>query len=172
MQIARFHSPVGPLDLIASDRGLMSIRVHTSQRRLPPVSYSPDALLQRCLTQLEEYFAGLRRSFDLPLELQGTPFQRTVWDFLQQIPYGELRSYQSIAEAIGKPRAVRAVGAAVGSNPIPIVVPCHRVVGKDGALTGYSGGLAMKSRLIELERTSAGAPAESPRRPGQGSSRP
>jgi methylated-DNA-[protein]-cysteine S-methyltransferase len=101
--------------------------------------------------QLREYFAGKRREFQLPLDMQGTDFQLDVWRQLLEIPYGKTRSYAQIAEAIGRPKAVRAVGAANGSNPVSIVVPCHRVIGSSGKLTGYGGGLPLKKRLLELE---------------------
>jgi methylated-DNA-[protein]-cysteine S-methyltransferase len=101
--------------------------------------------------QLEEYFAGERRDFDLRLAPEGTPFERSVWDELRKIPFGETRSYGEIAQAIGRPGAARAVGRANGANPIPIVVPCHRVIGSDGSLTGFGGGLEAKSRLLEIE---------------------
>lgn len=108
-------------------------------------------LIEEAVRQLREYFAGLRRAFDLPLDLQGTLFQKRVWRYLETIPYGQTRSYSQVAEAIGAPSAVRAVGAANGANPIPIVVPCHRVIGAGGKLTGYGGGLPLKQRLLELE---------------------
>jgi methylated-DNA-[protein]-cysteine S-methyltransferase len=101
--------------------------------------------------QLRAYFAGQLREFCLPLDLQGTDFQKRVWGQVAAIPYGETRSYLQIAQALGSPRAVRAVGAANGANPVPIVVPCHRVIGAKGKLVGYGGGLAMKKRLLELE---------------------
>jgi methylated-DNA-[protein]-cysteine S-methyltransferase len=101
--------------------------------------------------QLGEYFAGERREFDLPLAPQGTPFERAVWAELAKIPFGETRSYGEIARTLGRPGAARAVGRANGANPLPIVVPCHRVIGADGSLTGFGGGLDVKSRLLELE---------------------
>ena len=101
--------------------------------------------------ELREYFAGQRRGFDLPLHLSGTPFQLAVWAKLQEIPYGTTVSYADLALAIGRPKAVRAVGAANGQNPVPIVVPCHRVIGKDGSLTGYGGGLEIKATLLRIE---------------------
>jgi methylated-DNA-[protein]-cysteine S-methyltransferase len=103
--------------------------------------------------QLEEYFAGERTSFDLPLSLAGTPFERRVWDAVAAIPYGSTASYAEIAEAVGSPGACRAVGRANGRNPIAIVVPCHRVIGSDGSLTGYAGGLPMKRALLDMERS-------------------
>jgi len=102
-------------------------------------------------SQLEEYACGKRREFDLPLAPEGTPFQHRVWELLKQIPYGETRSYGDLAEALGSPKASRAVGRANGTNPISIIVPCHRVIGSTGTLTGYGGGLPMKQKLLELE---------------------
>ncbi len=101
--------------------------------------------------QLREYLAGERRQFGCPLDLRGTEFQRQVWQAVRAIPYGQTRSYGDVAQAIGRPQAVRAVGAANRANPVPIIVPCHRVVGADGSLTGYGGGLALKERLLRLE---------------------
>jgi len=102
--------------------------------------------------QLDQYFAGDRTEFDLPLAPAGTPFQLSVWDALRRIPYGETRSYREIAEAIGRPSATRAVGAANGRNPIAVIVPCHRVIGADGSLTGFGGGIERKRLLLDLER--------------------
>ena len=110
-------------------------------------------LLSRAFTQLEEYFAGRRRVFDLPLKPEGTPFMRQVWQALLTVPYGHTASYKDIAEAIGNPKACRAVGMANNRNPISIVIPCHRIVGSNGALVGYGGGLDLKERLLRLERT-------------------
>ena len=114
-----------------------------------------DPLLDQAARQLEEYFLGRRREFQLPLDLRGTCFQKTVWDALQRIPFGETRSYAGIARQVGSPRAVRAVGRANGANPVPIIVPCHRVVASGGGLGGYGGGLDCKRRLLALE---SGAP--------------
>lgn len=108
-------------------------------------------LLRAARTQLLEYLSGARRSFDLPLDPAGTDFQRSVWEALRAIPYGQTRTYGEIAAAVGRPRAVRAVGQANHVNPLPIFIPCHRVVGKNGALTGYAGGLDLKSALLALE---------------------
>ena len=119
-----------------------------------PEEGGDDPLLDRTQRQLAEYFAGTRREFDLPLNPHGTPFQRKVWDALRQIPYGETRSYGDIARAVGSPKGFRAVGMANHVNPIPVVIPCHRVVGSKGALTGYAGGLNIKSALLELEKAS------------------
>ncbi|MGO9257447.1 MAG: methylated-DNA--[protein]-cysteine S-methyltransferase [Bryobacteraceae bacterium] len=118
-----------------------------------PSDPSPqNPLLVEALSQLRAYFAGRLREFRLPLSLAGTDFQIRVWRHLQTIPYGQTRSYSAIAQAIGRPSAVRAVGAANGANPVPIVVPCHRVIGANGKLVGYGGGLPLKRRLLELER--------------------
>jgi O-6-methylguanine DNA methyltransferase len=109
-------------------------------------------LLRRAAAQLEDYFAGRRRAFDLPIELYGTPFQQAVWRQLLEIPYGQTWSYARLAAAVGRPRAVRAVGQANGANPLPILIPCHRVVQSDGSLGGYGGGVLLKSELLRLER--------------------
>lgn len=113
----------------------------------------PSELLQKARQELEEYFAGIRREFDLPLHMHGTEFQVKVWNALRQIPYGETCSYQDIAERIGNPKACRAVGGANNKNQILILVPCHRVIGKDGSLVGFGGGLDMKEYLLKLERS-------------------
>ena len=110
------------------------------------------ALLATAAAQLDEYFAGRRRAFDLPLRLRGTPFQQRVWQTLLDIPYGDTVSYKDVAAHAGRPGAARAAGAAVGRNPIAVIVPCHRVVGADGSLTGYAGGLPAKRALLRLER--------------------
>ena len=115
---------------------------------------NPSELTQRCQQQLNEYFAGQRRVFDLPLEPQGTPFQRSIWVCLLRIPFGQTASYRAIAEMANNRQAVRAVGAANGKNPIGIIVPCHRVIGSDGTLTGYAGGLERKAWLLEHEGVS------------------
>jgi len=115
-------------------------------------SGTPSELSELAALQLTEYFAGKRKSFDLPLEAEGTEFRKRVWAALTEIPYGETRSYKDIAEAIGKPRACRAVGGANNKNPISIIIPCHRVIGADGSLVGYGGGLEKKVMLLGLER--------------------
>jgi methylated-DNA-[protein]-cysteine S-methyltransferase len=148
-------SPVGDLTLIASDAGLAAILWEDddpARVKLGPRAEAPDHLvLAETERQLGAYFAGERRGFDLPLDLRGTGFQKAVWAALLTIPFGETRSYAQIAEAIGRPTATRAVGAANGRNPISIVAPCHRVIGKNGALTGFAGGLAAKAYLLRLE---------------------
>ena len=142
------------LRISASDAGLRAIHFHPSPDSQAAGS-SPGAhpVLAETVAQLRAYFAGRLRVFDLPLDLAGTAFQVAVWRELLTIPYGETRSYSYIAQAIGRPAAVRAVGTANGANPIPIVVPCHRVIGANGKLVGYGGGLPLKKRLLALERT-------------------
>jgi len=138
------------LRLVASATGIRAIEFDPR-----PVSECQrndrNPLLMEAARQLRAYFAGQLREFQLPLDVQGTEFQERVWSQVAAIPYGETRSYLQISTAIGSPRAVRAVGAANGANPVPIVVPCHRVIGAKGKLVGYGGGLAMKRRLLELE---------------------
>ena len=145
------ETPIGALRLVSDGQHLVAIEFEDSHTIDGSDRETADSVLQCCATQLREYFAGRRTRFDLPLAPRGTDFQRAVWKALEAIPYGELRSYGEIARAIGNPRAVRAVGAANGRNPLPIVVPCHRVVGSDGSLTGFAGGLEIKRRLLALE---------------------
>ena len=136
--------------LVASKSGLRALEFHSFGL---PEGERNDAnqWMNRAADELRSYFAGNLRVFSVPLDLQGTEFQLRVWNHLSQIPYGETRSYGQVAEAIGRPKAVRAVGAANGSNPVAIIVPCHRVIGANGKLTGYGGGLPLKKRLLELE---------------------
>lgn len=146
-----FDSPIGTLKLWSDGRGLHAIEFEGRHTDDAGTGAREDALLRRCRQQLLEYFRGERRHFDLPLAAPGTAFQLEVWRALREIPYGEVRSYRDLARSIGRPRAVRAVGAANGRNPLPIVVPCHRVIGSDGSLTGFAGGLVLKRRLLDLE---------------------
>ncbi len=151
----RYASPLGPMLLAASDRGLAGIWFE-GQRHGPQAPAWPDApehpVLQQAVRQLQEYFAGSRSRFDLPLDLtHGTPFQQGVWQALLAIEPGRTTSYAELGRRLGRPQAARAVGAAVGRNPVSIVVPCHRVLGTAGALTGYAGGLERKSALLRLE---------------------
>ena len=146
-------SPVGRL-LLAGTDALSLIAFSRGPKSTAPKAdwESSDApFLRRAAAQIDEYFQGTRREFDLDLQPAGTPFQLQVLDALATIPYGETRSYGEVAAQIGKPRAVRAVGAANGRNPLPIVLPCHRVIGADGSLTGFGGGLETKRYLLDLE---------------------
>ncbi|MFC5498067.1 methylated-DNA--[protein]-cysteine S-methyltransferase [Caenimonas terrae] len=151
----RYAGPLGPMIVAATDRGLAGIWFE-GQRHLPDTTAWPHApdhpLLREAVAQLGDYFAGRRTQFELPLDLQGgTAFQQSVWQALLAIPAGGTTSYGDISRRVGRPAAVRAVGAAVGRNPLSIVVPCHRVLGRDGSLTGYAGGLERKSALLALE---------------------
>ncbi len=148
-----FESPVGPLLLAGSKAGLqlVSFAAGDQAKSVDPEWRLDNSAFVDVVQQLQSYFAGERKNFDLSLLLEGTDFQKTVWTALRKIPYGETISYKELAEMIGKPRAVRAVGAANGANPIPIIIPCHRVIGNDGSLTGFGGGLPLKKRLLELE---------------------
>ena len=149
-------SPVGALTLVAGDGGLVAIlwaQDDPSRVRLGAMADDPDyGVLADTAVQLDGYFAGTRRAFDVPLDFRGTAFQRSVWAALMTIPYGETRSYTAIATQIGHPGASRAVGAANGRNPISIIAPCHRVIGSTGRLTGFAGGLAAKEWLLALEQ--------------------
>ncbi|WP_433268026.1 methylated-DNA--[protein]-cysteine S-methyltransferase [Actinosynnema sp. CS-041913] len=146
-------SPVGPLTLVATDGGLSGLYMTDQRYRPADDSFGPaDAsLFGDVIVQLEEYFAGRRTEFELPLDLLGTPFQRAVWTALCSIPYGETVTYGELASTLGRPTAARAVGMANGRNPIGIIVPCHRVVGSTGDLTGYGGGLGRKRQLLDFE---------------------
>jgi len=150
-------SPVGKLHLVASDAGLVAILWQDDRPgrvRLDTLSESPShPILAQTHRQLDAYFAGDRQGFDIPLDMHGTEFQREVWRALCDIPFGETRTYQDIAHAIGRPKAMRAVGAANGRNPLSIIVPCHRVIGASGALTGFAGGLDAKRFLLHLEQS-------------------
>ncbi|MBT2676772.1 methylated-DNA--[protein]-cysteine S-methyltransferase [Streptomyces sp. ISL-14] len=150
-------SPYGPLTLVAAD-GVLSGLYMTEQRHRPPeetFGERDDRPFGAAIDQLEAYFAGELKEFTLELRLTGTEFQRRVWDRLRHIPYGETRSYGQLADALGNPAASRAVGLANGRNPIGIIVPCHRVVGAGGGLTGYGGGLDRKKRLLDFESGAA-----------------
>ncbi|MFE9093169.1 methylated-DNA--[protein]-cysteine S-methyltransferase [Streptomyces sp. NPDC007264] len=150
-------SPYGPLTLIATD-GVLSGLYMVGQRHRPPeetFGERDDTPFDEAADQLAAYFAGELKEFTLELRLVGTPFQRSVWEQLRRIPYGETRSYGELAEVLGSPRASRAVGLANGRNPIGIIVPCHRVVGANGGLTGYGGGLDRKKRLLDFESGTA-----------------
>lgn len=157
-------SPIGRLKLVASREGLVAVlwARETPSRADAELgemrNEDGNRMLLETERQLNEYFAGKRREFSLRLDMRGTPFQKSVWEALLAIPYGETRSYGQIAKQIGRPSASRAVGAANGQNPIPIVVPCHRVIGSTGKLTGFGGGLDVKEKLLGIE--SQGKPGQ------------
>ena len=140
------RSPIGPLRLAEEDGCLIELTFGTAKTEQPSV------FLMHCAHEIQEYFEGKRNNFDLPLSPVGTDFQKSVWNELYRIPYGETRTYGEIADAVGSPKAFRAVGMACNRNPIAIIIPCHRVIGKDKSLTGYAGGLAVKEFLLALER--------------------
>lgn len=144
------QSPIGLLTIEETDGAITALRFGGET-----VSPPPTPLLQRAAQQLTEYFAARRRRFDLPLRPQGTAFQQAAWSALCAIPYGQTRTYAQQAAAIGNPKACRAVGMANHCNPLPLFIPCHRVIGAGGKLTGYAGGLAIKRFLLELEQASA-----------------
>lgn len=156
-------SPAGKLTLAGTSKGLCMIQFGAAENKIPGMKKKwsrfdsvslwkeDEGSLSESVRQLEEYFYGERQEFDLDIDLRGTMFQKLVWSQLQLIPYGETRSYKEIAALMGVPKAVRAVGGANNQNPIPIVIPCHRVVGANGSLVGYAGGLDIKSLLLEKE---------------------
>lgn len=150
-----YPSPFGTLYLVAEGDKVRGIAFEASWPRLAKrfrdVTEGPSPVLEETARQLSEYFAGKRRVFDLPLEAGGTPFQQSVWTALKTIGFGETRTYKQQAEMVGVPKGARAVGLANGLNPLCIVVPCHRVVGSDGKMTGYAGGLAVKTKLLRFE---------------------
>ncbi|MGO4887608.1 methylated-DNA--[protein]-cysteine S-methyltransferase [Anaerobacillus sp. MEB173] len=156
-------SPLGPLTIVSSSQGVCHIEFGSIEQTLPQLKgwlkkhfLKFELILnqeksQPVITQLQEYFSGERYQFDLSLDLVGTPFQIRVWEALQKIDYGETRSYKQLAQDIGAPKAVRAIGGANNKNPIPIIIPCHRVIGSNGAMVGYGGGLDKKEHLLEIE---------------------
>jgi len=160
MQYDEIETPVGPLLVAADEAGLRRIHFQRGREQLrPDPSWERDRAPFRTLVrQLAQYFARERRTFDLPLAPAGTPFQLETWRALVAIPYGTTISYEELARRVGRPGAARAVGAANGRNPLPIVVPCHRVVGKDGSLTGFGGGIETKRALLELEGAAGAGP--------------
>ena len=142
-----YQSPIGLVEVGGASDAITSLNFVEVRRK----KLSPNPIVEKALQQVSEYFLGTRREFDLRIAIQGTDFQQSVWQQLLTVPYGHTASYQNIANAVDKPRAVRAVGAANGRNPISIVVPCHRVIGSDGSLTGYGGGLWRKEWLLKHE---------------------
>ena len=165
--ITTLSSPLGALQAICSGKGVFSLgfldrdstlRHRTSLRRTDPearITEGENALSRALKAQLAAYFAGELKAFDLPFDIRGTPFQRKAWSALREIPYGTTWSYRRQAERIGRPKAVRAVASANGKNPIVLVIPCHRVIAKNGQLAGYGGGVDRKAFLLELERRHA-----------------
>src|SRR6185436_5695424 len=151
MQYAVMNTTVGPITVASTDRGVAAIHFGNN---VPDGAVVDASANREIVQQLSEYFEGKRTQFELPLDVEGTAFQKSVWNQLLQIPYGETRSYGDIAKALGKPSASRAVGMANHNNPVAIVIPCHRVVGQNGSLTGYAGGLHLKQKLLSIERQS------------------
>lgn len=159
MNYCYLDSPIGPLLIAGDPEALRYILFPKNGRPAKPERgwiESPAGPIAQAATQLREYFAGRRTEFDLPLAVDGTPFQRTVWRALQEIPYGETISYGELARRVGNPKASRAAGSANGKNRIPIVIPCHRVIAAGGKLGGFGGGLPVKEALLTLERTPRG----------------
>jgi methylated-DNA-[protein]-cysteine S-methyltransferase len=152
--ICYYDSPIGMFRLFAGEKGITKIQFAFGCKERINTVEAKSPLLKQAVRQLSEYFAGERKEFALQLDLQGTDFQLRTWNALCDIPYGETRSYKQIAEAIGCPKGCRAVGLANNRNPIPIIIPCHRVIGANGDLTGYAGGLEIKKRLLAIEGVS------------------
>ena len=148
MVSAYSRTSFGLLKITAVDKKITAVEVVTKQAGTSKVV---PGVLKKTQSEIEQYFKGLRKSFSVPLFTQGTPFQKKVWKALTRIPYGKTVSYQKVADSIGRPKAVRAVASAIGANPICILIPCHRVIGASGALTGYAYGLNINSRLLRLE---------------------
>ena len=146
-----YPSPLGTIRIVENDAAIVRLALRPSAAPPADTVQQETPLLREAARQLDEYFARQRSAFDLPLAPQGTPFQQKVWQTLRQIPYGQTRAYKEIAAAIGCPKGCRAVGLANNRNPIAILVPCHRVVGADGKLVGYAGGLELKEKLLKLE---------------------
>ena len=159
---AHMETPIGKLLVASSEKGLVRIMLPREGKidfvSLLKKEYPEETLIENreknllVIKQLEEYFDGSRTVFSLPLDIRGTEFQKSVWDALKKVPYGETRSYGEIARYIGKPKAARAVGNANRKNPIPIIIPCHRIIGSDGSMVGFGGGIPLKKKLLELEK--------------------
>jgi methylated-DNA-[protein]-cysteine S-methyltransferase len=148
-----FDSPLGQITLQANEQGLLGtwFPICTTQPKNLGIEVNAHPILEKAIMQLEQYFNGTLQTFDVPISAKGTPFQQQVWAVLTTIPFGQTWSYQDIANAINNPKAVRAVGLANGKNPISVIVPCHRVIGKNGKLTGYAGGIDCKKALLKHE---------------------
>jgi len=166
VHISQVETPIGRIRVVSTETGLAYVELPRASgcgmrgwlhHHLPDAGCVETGDVNRpAIAQILEYLSGERTDFDLPLDLRGTCFQRQVWQALQEIPFGECRSYRDIAVAVGRPKAVRAVGAANGSNPVSLVIPCHRVINSDGKLGGYGGGLALKARLLAMESRAGG----------------
>jgi methylated-DNA-[protein]-cysteine S-methyltransferase len=147
--IGYYASPIGIIEILTTNDSVCGIKfvdqAHTASKEIPPI-------LQDSVKQLEDYFLGKRKIFDLKIETKGTPFQQKVWETIQQISFGKTTTYKKIAEQINNPKAIRAVGTAIGKNPILIVIPCHRIIATDGSLAGYAGGIERKSQLLNCEK--------------------
>jgi methylated-DNA-[protein]-cysteine S-methyltransferase len=154
--ILQHWTPIGWLTLKGNHAGLTAIEFGKTA-----ANFGNSKILEKACHEIDEYFVGRRTKFDIPVSLTGTPFQKLVWASLQKIPYGAFPSYSDLAAAVGRPSAVRAVGMALNKNPIPIIIPCHRVIGRDGSLTGYAGGLDVKRKLIDLELRTNSEPKQS-----------
>jgi len=146
-----YNSPAGPLFISASDSGVTEIKFVNQTDQLTNEEAEIGAIIKDCIAQLEEYFSGHRKIFSVKLDPQGTPFQKEVWKQLQEIPFGKTMSYLELAKLLGDAKKIRAVGGANGKNPIAIIVPCHRVIGSDGSLIGYAGGMDKKRWLLKFE---------------------
>jgi len=153
MRYAKAPSPSGEILLLANERGLVGLHLPGEGRAAPPDAEPGGAVLEQACAEIAEYFTGARRTFEVPVDPPGTAWQQRVWAELQAIPFGETITYRELARRAGRPAAIRAAGAANGRNPVSIVVPCHRVVGTDGTLHGYSGGLDVKRALLDHERS-------------------
>ncbi|HHD56819.1 MAG TPA: methylated-DNA--[protein]-cysteine S-methyltransferase [Desulfobulbaceae bacterium] len=148
------QTPIGRMQLFADDRALHVLTFPNTGNSMPQAEQAPDhPLLKRAKLQLKEYFNGSRQEFDLPLAPEGTAFQQAVWDLMQKIPYGRTSTYGALAAQLGNANKARAVGGAANKNPLPIIIPCHRVMGASGSLTGFAGGLETKQFLLDLELT-------------------
>lgn len=147
-----YKSPIGTLTLVSDGKAITYLAFENNKYPTPKYSRGDDVILRKACKELDDYFAGKLKAFTVPVRPEGTAFQKQAWAALQKIPYGVTRSYGDQARAIGKPKAVRAIGAANGRNPIPIIIPCHRVIGADGSLTGFGGGMPTKQFLLELEQ--------------------
>lgn len=150
-QIGYYNGPIGKIGIVENE-GVITHVYFEDELKDKIIEEGNSKLLEEACKQLKEYFQGMRKEFDLPLKPTGTPFMESVWKALQDIPYGQTKSYKDIAEAVGNAKACRAVGLANNRNPIPIFIPCHRVIGANGKLVGYGGGLHIKEYLLELER--------------------